>query len=400
MERKEINTERPNLFEPNVYITFCVEIQDEACLQKLMKAVQCAYEANEVTMSKIVLDHGKVYYEKMTATGCRVEFSDANWMDLVKENEQKPFELERGELVRTFLIPGEDSTQLLVMAHHLAGDGKSVLYLVQDIMRSFAGEALTDKPLTLLVRDSLPKKGLSLSAKWYAAYCRKKWTDLYLTWQDYYAIHAKYWSRTRSEIQCKTLSVDETNQIIEAAKKCGCTVNSWLITRCLQKYGDKCEVGIPVSVRKPGNESMSNFTSGISIGYQYNRRKSFEENAMQVHKKISDMLRKHRIFVLQFLAELPMTLIDAVLLNTHGLYSNPLAEKTAEVMGYTGKKKRGIGVTNLGVLDISTAYGDYKISNVIFVPPAVSYSDNIIGVSTVNGRMSITYHGKNEEMRT
>lgn len=87
-----------------------------------------------------------------------------------------------------------------------------------------------------------------------------------------------------------------------------------------------------------------------------------------------------------------MTLIDAVLLNTYNSCCERLAEKTAKVLGYLGKYKKDLGISNLTVIDIPTSYGNYKIINIIFVTPAVSYSNNIIGVSTVNGRMTISYH--------
>lgn len=120
-------------------------------------------------------------------------------------------------------------------------------------------------------------------------------------------------------------------------------------------------------------------------------KKTFAENAMQIDAKIKSTLRRSRVFVLQFLAELPMTLVDAVLLNTHDRYSDRLAKQTAKVMGYQGKT-RDLGITNLTVIDIPVLYGNYKIKNIIFVPPAVSYAHNIIGVSTVNGKMTFSFH--------
>ncbi len=44
------------------------------------------------------------------------------------------------------------------------------------------------------------------------------------------------------------------------------------------------------------------------------------------------------------------------------------------------------------LLDIPAYYGNYETKNIIFVPPAVSYCKNVIGVSTINGRMTIVYH--------
>lgn len=388
---KEILTERNNLFEPNVYITMCVELTGKICPHQLTAAIKEAYKANEATMSRIVLEYGTAYYEKLSVSGCKTMITDKNWIELVRENEKLPFEIDKGELVRTFIIPADTDTQIMIMAHHLVGDGKSIIYLIKDMMNALAKKTLTYKPLVLLKKNSFSDTRLSVSAKLYAHYCKRKWKDCFFTWQDYYNLHNKYWETTCSDIQYKTLSVSETEQIIEKAKQIGCSVNSYLVTMFLQKYQKKCEVGIPISIRESKDESMSNLTSGIRIKHRFDTKKTFAENAMQVDAKIKSKLQSTRVFVLRFLAELPMTLIDAVLLNTHDCYSNQLAKQTAKIMGYIGKT-RNLGITNLTVIDIPVLYKSYKIKNIIFVPPAVSYAHNIIGISTVNGKMTFSFH--------
>lgn len=276
----EIITERPHLFEPNVYITLCVEIAGNVCPHKLSAAVKRAFEANEATMSKIVLEHGAAHYEKMPVSGCKAEIGheDKSWTELVSQNEKIPFAIDRGELIRVFILP-KDNTQLVIMAHHLAGDGKSIIYFVKDIMTAFSGIPLACKPLTLLERN-LPQKGLSLSAGLFARYCNKKWKNRFFVWRDYYHLHHQYWKTVSSDIQYKTLTEEETQYILESARQIGCSVNSYLVTSFLQKYPKRCEVGIPVSIRQDKNEAMSNLTSGISIKYQYRPEKTFAENAL------------------------------------------------------------------------------------------------------------------------
>lgn len=158
----EIVTERPNLFEPNVYITVCAEIAGKVCPDKLSAAVKQAFEANEA-MSKIVLEHGFAYYEKMSVSNCKIEINNENknWMELVNQNEKIPFAIDKGELIKAFIIPSEDKTQIIIMAHHLVGDGKSIIYFVKDIMNALSDIPLTYKPLTLLERN-LPQKRLSV----------------------------------------------------------------------------------------------------------------------------------------------------------------------------------------------------------------------------------------------
>lgn len=394
---KELLTERPNLFEPNVYITLVAELAGNLCPKKLVTAIQSAYEANEATMSKIVLDHGLAYYERLYTTNCTIEITDQPWTELIKQNEKKPFRLENGELVRTFLLMSKEKTEIMIMAHHLAGDGNSMLYLLKDCMCALSNTPLTYKPMTLLTKASFQQTRLPVLSRWYVRYCQYKWDERYVTWQEYDALHHKYWQSVSSDIRYNILSTIETQTILEQAKRIGCSVNSYLVTEFLKQYQNKCEVGIPVSIREKKNEAMSNLTSAISIKYQYDTRKSFEKNAKKVHKKITKTIQRHQLFALHFLSELPMTLIDTVSLCTHHLQCNRLAQHTASLMGYTGKKKRDLGVSNLTVIDIPTTYGSYQINNILFVPPAISYSHNVIGISTMNGRMTITYHAMKKQ---
>lgn len=75
--KKYIISERPNLFEPNVYISMVVEIEGNVSSEMVGNAVATAYLANESTMSKIVLEeNGNDYYKKEEISGCKVFFDN------------------------------------------------------------------------------------------------------------------------------------------------------------------------------------------------------------------------------------------------------------------------------------------------------------------------------------
>lgn len=395
---QEIITERPNLFEPNDYIVFHIELSGKVHAEDLADAVKAAYRANEATMSKIVLrSDGVAYYEKIPQSNCKVEILQGDWQEIIKANEKIPFALEYGELIRCFIFPYGENASFVIMAHHLAGDGKAIIYFIESIMSALSGAELAYMPLSLLKRQTVPKTGkFPLIAKLYPKACNRKWLRMgnhSFSWDDYYNLHEYYWKTTSSYIQYKTLSKEETLQIKEKAKQIGVSVNSYVIAAFLQADSSNRVVGIPLSVRENGNKSMTNLTSGVSIIHSFTDNNSFSENARQIQEKVSKELETHRWFVLRFLSNLSTSLIDGVLLYAHHCYENPLVAQLAKVMGYVGDKTRDIGITNLTVLDIPADYGPYKIKKIIFVPPNVSYSHNIIGVSTFNGKMTLTYHG-------
>ena len=134
-DKKYIRSERANLFEPNDYITMVVTFSGKLTQNEAAQAVKQAYANNEASMSKIVLkEDGSAYYEKLLESGCKVFFDSRNWREILKENEKCPFDLKNGELIRTFIIKEEQGMTLLLMAHHLAGDGMSMLYFIEDIL--------------------------------------------------------------------------------------------------------------------------------------------------------------------------------------------------------------------------------------------------------------------------
>ena len=122
--KKYIRSERANLFEPNVYISMIVKLSGNLQSEEIEQAVYKAYEANEATTSKIVLEeNGDAYYEKMGSSGCKFIKDSCSWKELLYQSEKRPFALNEGELVRTFLTKENEQLILLIHAHHLVGDG-------------------------------------------------------------------------------------------------------------------------------------------------------------------------------------------------------------------------------------------------------------------------------------
>jgi hypothetical protein len=54
------------------------------------------------------------------------------------------------------------------------------------------------------------------------------------------------------------------------------------------------------------------------------------------------------------------------------------------------KKTPGLGVTNLGKVDIPQIYGAYKLKTVFFVPPNIPGGEKILGVITTGGSMNLS----------
>ena len=108
------------------------------------------------------------------------------------------------------------------------------------------------------------------------------------------------------------------------------------------------------------------------------------------HKLINN--KNARYFVLLFMAELCPSLVDAVLLRTHGCIDSALAERAAKTLGYIGEKSRDIGITNLGRTDFEQNYGGFRAANFLFIPPKVSYAKDIFGAAGFGDKLTVCRH--------
>ena len=148
------------LFDPNIYTSVIVTLKrksDDLSVEKIKKAVEKAYTQNETTMSKVVLNNGNAYFESISETGCKVFVDQRNWVDILNENQKNTFKINEGEFIRTFIIEDKEEISVFIMAHHIVGDGYSLLLFAQDILSNLAGEAVEYKPLNNQNDEVIPK---------------------------------------------------------------------------------------------------------------------------------------------------------------------------------------------------------------------------------------------------
>lgn len=391
-------SERADLFDPNNYIQLLATVTGNPSPDALRAAVETAFLANEAAMSRIVLaEDGTAFYEKLNTHGCKVSVSQKDWMTLLRESEKDPFRIDRGELLRVFILPSDTGTKLLILAHHLAGDGKSITYFLEDIMKAVSGEMPGYKPLQLIPPGSLPKESrLPFYLKLYADSFNRHWkrSGRRFTWDDYSDIHKAYWKERSSNVIYEAFSPEEVTLLRACARKMGVSLNSLITTAFLKADPSNGCIGMAVDARQTPNRAMSNQATGISVNHTYSVKRTFSENAVEVHRKVRKKLDTPLLnyFILQFLPLFEPTLIDSLLLHTYDLYENKTTQKLARILGYKGSKTRDLGITNLTVLDIPALYGSYELKEVMFIPPVISYARHIIGAATMPDGMKLTYH--------
>lgn len=399
--KKYISTERANLFEPNVYISMVVELGGKLQAGEVYDAVEVAYTKNEATVSRIVLeDDGTAYYERMEQSGCKVFYDQRAWQTILQESEKKPFELWNGEFIRTYINCSDRSATIFIMAHHLVGDGKAMVCFTHELLQILEGETVAFQTMNLIDAQGLIKNStIAVPFKGITQYINRKWRKVGKTfgWEDYLKIHNTYWASKQSCITIDKYDDTEISKMKEFSKNNGITLNSQLVTYLAYKNQDCKVFGIPISIRGNHDTTMSNQTSGITISHVYKKNQLFEVNGALIHKKIYKRIQKDRIkyFILLYIASLEPSLIDAVLLESQKCYSNKISRKLATYMGYLGKYYTDLGITNLTTIDISKKFSNFKVKNIYFIPPKVSYAKNIVGIATFHNKLSMVHHNMN-----
>lgn len=394
-------TERTHLFAPNIQVVQKVSIYGISSIQSLENAIRSACDLQESLNCKIVIDEkGESKYEKTRAiVPINIVYED--WKTLVLQQARIRMQIEEGELIRFFLIPKTSETELVIIAHHLAGDGSSITYLIEDIMNILSGENPSFKKLKIIKGQDLPKESrMPFLPKLYIKSLNNRWLrerKIY-SFIDCKEVFKEYWNHIDHDLFSHEFTKEETEYICQYAKKADITVNSLLTTVMLDTFGKEADVGLAVSIRE-NYRGMANLVTGIAFKYKYKNRKGLVKNAQGVHKVIrKKVIRpKNRYFVLRFLDLLDGPFIDSACVNRYVRKVGNPSNTLCKLMQYS-ENLRDIGISNLMKVDIRCNYGKMRIDHLVFLPPIVPYGRRICGVATLEGKLNLTMHIVKDEM--
>lgn len=397
MEKAYIDKERTWVFSPVNNIAIKVEIKGNVLEDQLKEAMKETVNHYDMLHQKIVLDkEGNAYYQKSELFEPVIKPIKNDWKETAKEQESLPFAIDQGEFIRFFYSKTETGMTVLIIAHHIAGDGISFTYFVQDIMRSLSGAKIEYKKLELFSLEDLPEETkLRAPITWLIRYMNRKWkkTGKKFDFSEYYNMYHKVWNNRETDIYTYYIEDEIYDSICRYSKENKITINTMITTALIRASGELCDVGMAASVREKGFTGMGNYATGISVKYQYNEKINFVKNARIVQKMIYSKLNDpaKRFFLLQFMRSIEPTLIDAIYFNACSDYKNKTAETFSKMFGYNGNPK-GISITNLTKLPIETKYGAYEISDFVFVPPLVLNARRIIGIASIGKKMVLSLH--------
>jgi NRPS condensation-like uncharacterized protein len=338
----------------------------------------------------------------------------ADWQDWYKKTDNIPFDFIHGPLVKICVISGTDETEIIVLGHHIIGDGIGYLNLAKDILLSL------DNKLGIIPQIPLPdnkfKQGgkLRFLSGLYAKKLNRKWKKnrIFFSENDYYVFFEQYRNKFISAIYMNSIHETDLQKLIDICKINNITVNE-LITSAFAiamvelsgNYPDKeIRIGVAANTR---NElitepchCMGNYVTGIAANINYIPEKDFITNT----KKISSTIRKKltnpktRHLIVHFLNAFDTDLVESIMFAAYGNYQLPVAEKIGDLIGERMDKK-GLGISNLGRHEIS-GYDTIQLSDMQFIGPA--FPANLLSVSiiTVNNKLNLCLRYNETEIET
>jgi len=394
---KKIEKERLWIFSPVTNVVFNAEFngcKDEA---RFTFAIREAINSFQAFKSKVVLDdEGKAFFIPIENANYSIEEDNRSLDTIICDQERRQFDIWNGEYLRFFYKKSPDGFNLLLIAHHIIGDGLSFTFLLEGVLKALSGEKLKlvlDKEIDMKTLSA--KSKLNVPIRFMMSSMNKKWgkSEKNFTIQDYTKMAERYWEEHSSFVKYEKLNQEEYHILIDFSKKMKLTVNT-LLTTALLAADPKCnDCGQAVSIREEDNRFIGNYASGISIKYKYNNNINFIGNAKKVQKLIREKTNNvnSKFFLMNFMNGIKPNLIDAIYFSACGFYENPVAHDFAKMFGYTGNTK-GLSVTNLKLLPIVSQIENLKMKDIIFIPPLVLNAKCIIGIASLGEELYITMH--------
>lgn len=403
-----INFERTHLMNPSMNVVLKGEIRGdfkESVFHQAVNELQNTYAALGATVQWD--EKGRAYLVTSSVLTIPVSILDAgtSFDKLVLSENRRIFELEKECLLRIYVIPLVNAFTVIFISHHLLGDGRSSVMLMEALARAYTGEKLEYVDIRLMkdMTEFQHNKPMNAISRLYLSSINRAWrkSKKLFSRQEYKELFETYQNEHGAEIYTLSLNAVEFRKLHYSCKAKDITINSALVAAFIwaQKEIDirhtehVDRVGMGVDIREQlkfdASKLIGNYVSAVSIAQGKLPDLPFDKFVEQIHKKIQKKINNQgsRILALQALDWLDGSLQDAAYFAEYTDYQNKSAERCAKVFGYDGPPL-GLGITNLG--NVVMKLPEHAcVESLLLIPPAAPCNDMTVGVVTCQGVMQI-----------
>ncbi|GHU77711.1 hypothetical protein FACS189462_0300 [Spirochaetia bacterium] len=418
MNKFPLLNERWHMGSPAINVCFRIIIEGKFSTNDFEKAVIAVCKRHPVLNYTIetdtenntwfVPDTGHIGLESYSSK----EMPD--WQDWYKKVDDVPFNFRQGPLVKICVIFGHDQTEIIVLGHHVIGDGMAYLNLSKDILSALDNKIDTT-PQMSPVKSRLKKNaGLSFLANLYARKFNKEWRKkrVFFSENDYHTFFEQYRKKYIPQMYIESIKETDLNNIIQKCKGYGLTVNELMtaafaiaMVELSGHYPNKkIRLGIVANIRGELVEEpyhcMGNYISGIVANVNYTSGKTFMLNAQDTAAVLRQQLKvpKNRYLALNFFNKIDKDLLEAAMYATYGDYQIPAAKKLGAIIGERSLNK-GLGMSNMGKYEFDK-FTNLKVLDLQFIDPAFPANLLSVGLITVNNKLNINLRYNETEIKT
>lgn len=448
-QTKEINRkltpiERFFAHSPFSIVTMVARIKGDVSEEILRNAVAKAQHRHALLRVRIKEDSDHTQWFTSAGAGeIPVEIlprkSANDWIRIHAEASRIPFEFDACPAVRFILVQSPETSELIILCHHIICDGMSLAYLARDIMGYLGDpdrevEALPAPPAIDL--ENLPDDvSLSGLVRFFVNRMNRRWADesVYFDQADYEILTKIYWDRYTHEILPIELSEEETAGLVARCRAEKVTVNSALsaafggaqsFVQGEQPYHRKFVVAANLRERLPNppGEGMGMYAGGVEFNFRYKHNKTFWENARKLNQIIQPKIANKHLFadLLNWLY-LDPTMLEAMNFKKLGQFAPADSDRFEKLSSFSSRedvvlrilrrdkieslerKYWGAAVTNLGRLDFPKNYGALELDRLILQPGGgipLANVNLVLGAVTSSGKLSLVVEYAREAVDT
>jgi hypothetical protein len=134
------------------------EVDGPLALDTLAAAVQQVNTLHPPIRGRIVIQSGQPWYTDENVPEIPIIESTADWHQMVADELVRPFDTQRGPLVRIALIHGSSSDWIALICHHCIADGVSAAHILCELIKALSGHPLShpDIQQTQCLDDLIP----------------------------------------------------------------------------------------------------------------------------------------------------------------------------------------------------------------------------------------------------
>jgi hypothetical protein len=356
---------------------FCVRIHGSLGEEQLRGAIDKLQRRHPLLRARLIRDHGEVVFttEGTPRIPLQVIQDDGDgrtWLRVAPVEYLRVIDTEQGPLVRFVMVchPLRDTVDLIMIAHHVVGDGASAILAVRDILAFIEHPEREVEPLPMLppLGEMLPEH-LTAPAPFPPAPSLP--TGLAPP------------PSTGLDITPASLPPEVTRALAARCKRHGVTVHSAICAALANRIAIgkgkprvviSCPVNLRPRLRQDAGDACGLFMMMVDVGLDVSSSPSLWELARQFHAAFDDCKTDDRLFG-------AMVALDALL--------RPITnEQDLFRIMPPHQRNHDIAVSNLGKLPIPTRHGNLVIESMHGV--ACAPGEVIVIVFTIDDTMYFT----------